>query len=204
MTVGDVAIYRRNWTPEQVLRRVDSLAAAGLELGHQRSGRITALSGEWETMGCQVEMTRESLLAAMAGLGDKQFAFQYWVADDEDADVTCTLQRIGDEVVMEDFGLDGLGGETWKAGQDKVIRLLLKEFLATGPDAVGLVVDRWGTSFETPISESVTGAAIPFLAVPELLVLRPEIAQQHPELGRPTPFHGFAAYDRDDILDLVR
>ncbi|MEV5713333.1 hypothetical protein AB0L41_05520 [Amycolatopsis mediterranei] len=113
MTYGFVRLYRRDWSPGQVRRRVDSLAAAGMVLGHLRTGRITALSGEWETCGEQVGMDRDGVLAAMAGLGEKQFTFQYWMADDEDADVVCTLTRLGD-VVVEDYDLDDImtGGPT--------------------------------------------------------------------------------------------
>ncbi len=202
MNDGFVRLYRRDWSPEQVHRRVDSLAAAGLVPGHVRTGRITALSGEWETCGEQVEMDADSLLAAMAGLGEKQFAFQYWMADDEDADVICTLTRLGD-VVVEDYSLDGFGGPVHRKGQDTVIRPLLAEFRATGPSAIGLVVDRWGPSLETDLDDIVTGGPTPVTVTPELMVLQPEVARRHPELGELVPFGGFLARDTEGILALA-
>lgn len=201
MTYGFVRLYRRDWTPEQVRRRVDSLAATGMVLG--RTGRITALGGEWETIGEQVEMDREGLLAAMAGLGEKQFTFRYWMTDDEDADVVCTLTRLGDGVVVEDYGLDGFGGSIARTGQDTVIRPLLAQFRATGPAAAGLVVDRWGPSLDTDLDDIVTGGPTPVTVTPELMVLRPEVAHRHPELRNLVPFGDFLARDTDGILALA-
>ncbi|MDS0139738.1 MULTISPECIES: hypothetical protein [unclassified Amycolatopsis] len=203
MSDGFVRLYRRDWTPEQVHRRVDSLAAAGMVLSHPRTGRITAISGEGETIGEQVEMNRAGLLAAMAGLGEKQFTFQYWLTDDEDADVVCTVRQAGDGVVVEDYGLDGFGGPVHRKGQDTVIRRILAEFRATGPAAVGLVVDRWGPSLDTDLDDIVTGGPTPVTITPELMVLRPEIARRHFEPGELVPFGDFLARDTDGILALV-
>jgi len=202
MTSGFVRLYRRDWSPEQVHRRVDSLAAAGMVPAHVRTGRITALSGERETIGEQIEMDSDGLLAAMAGLGEKQFTFQYWMADDEDADVVCTLRRLGD-VVVEDYGLDGFGGPVHRKGQDTVIRPLLAEFRATGPSAVGLVVDRWGPSLDTDLDDIVTGGPAPVTVTPELMVLRPEIARRNFAPGQLVPFGDFLARDADGILALA-
>ncbi|GLY71500.1 hypothetical protein [Amycolatopsis taiwanensis] len=204
MSYGFVRLYRRDWTPEQVLRRVDSLAATGMVLGHPRTGRITALSGEWETIGEQVEMTREGVLAAMAGLGEKRFTFQYWLTDDEDADVICMLSRVGADVVVEDYDLDGFGGPVYRIGQNTVIRRVLAEFRATGPAAVGLIVDRWGESKAIDLDDIMTGGPTPVTVVPELLVLQPEIAHRHPELSTLVPFDGFLACDTDGILALAQ
>ncbi|MET8997060.1 hypothetical protein [Amycolatopsis sp. Hca4] len=204
MSDGFVRLYRRDWSPEQARRRVDSLAAAGMVLSHPRTGRITAISGEWETIGEQVEMDREGLLAAMAALPEgEQFTFQYWMADDEDADVVCTLTRLSADVVVEDYDLDGFGGGIARTGQDTVIRPLLAEFRATGPAAVGLVVDRWGPSLDTDLDDIVTGGPTPVTVTPELLVLRPEVAARHPELRYLVPFDGFLARDTDGILALA-
>ncbi|MDX3188941.1 hypothetical protein PV458_11090 [Streptomyces sp. MN03-5084-2B] len=202
MTYGSVRIYRRDWTPEQVHRRVGSLAAAGMVLRHTRTGRITAISGEWETCGEQVEMDRESLLAAMIGLGEESFTFQYWMTDDEDADVTCTLTRIGD-VVVEDYDLDGFGGPVYRKGQDTVIRPLLAEFRATGSSAVGLVVDRWGPALDTDLDDIVTGGPTPVTVTPELMVLRPGIARRNFASRDLVPFGDFLARDTDGILALA-
>ncbi|MFJ1759560.1 hypothetical protein ACIOD2_04535 [Amycolatopsis sp. NPDC088138] len=204
MSDGFVRLYRRDWSPEQALRRVGSLAATGMVLGHPGTGRITALSADPETIGEQVELTRDDLLAAMAGLGEKQFTFQYWLTDDEDSDVICTLSRADDDVVVEEYGLDGLGGPIARTGQDKVIRRLLAEFRATGPAAAGLVVDRWGPSLDTDLDDIVTGGPTPVTVTPELLVLRPEVARRHPELRAPVPFGDFVACDTDGILALAR
>jgi hypothetical protein len=38
---------------------------------------------------------------------------------------------------------------------------------------------------------------------PELMVLRPEIARRHPELGNLVPFGDFLARDTDGILALA-
>jgi hypothetical protein len=203
MSDGFVQLYRRDWTPERVLRRVDSLAATGMVLGYPRTGRITAISGEWETAGEQVEMTREGLLAAMAGLGEKHFTFQYWLTDVEDADVTCMLSRVGADVVAEHYYLDGFGGPVYRIGQNTVIRRILAEFRATGPAAVGLIVDRWGESKENDLDDIVTGGPTPVTVVPELMV-QPEIARRHPELPTLVPFDDFLAYDTDDILALAQ
>jgi hypothetical protein len=202
MNDGFVRLYRRDWSAEQVRRRVASLAAAGLVLGHVRTGRITALSGEWETCGEQVEMDRDGLLAAMAGLGEKQFTFQYWMADDEDAGVVCTLTRLGD-VVVEDYSLDGFGGPVYRKGQDTVIRPLLAEFRATGPSAIGLVVDRWGPSLETDLDDIVTGGPTPVTITPELMVLQPEVARRNFGPGSLVPFGDFLARDTEGILALA-
>jgi hypothetical protein len=127
-------------------------------LRHPRTGRITAISGVGETIGEQVEMDREGLLAAMSALEEKQFTFQYWLTDDEDADVICTLSRVGADVVVEDYGLDGFGGPIARTGQNTVISRVPAEFRATGPAAVGLVVDRWGPRW-TPTSTTSSPAA---------------------------------------------
>jgi hypothetical protein len=112
---------------------VDSLAAAGMVLGQVRTGRITALSGEWETCGEQIEM---------------------------DAGVICTLTRLGD-VVVEDYSLDGFGGPVYRKGQDTVICPLPAEFRSAGPSPIGLVADRWGPSQETDLDDIVTGGPTP-------------------------------------------
>ncbi|GAA3439229.1 hypothetical protein [Kutzneria kofuensis] len=200
MSDGFVRLYRRGWSPESARRRVESLAAAGLVLGHPDTGRITAISGEPETIGEQVELDRADLLAAMGSLGDKRFTFQYWLADDRDADVICTLGRVGPDVVVEDYDLDGLGGPVHRIGQDGVIRRLLAEFQATGAAAVGLVVDRWGPSLDTDLDDIVVGGPTPVTVWPELLVLRPEVAHRHPELSNPVPYGDFLAFDSDGIL----
>ncbi|WAL68833.1 hypothetical protein ORV05_14035 [Amycolatopsis cynarae] len=188
---------------EQVLRRVDSLAASGMVLGYPPTGRITALSREWETAGEQIEMTRDGLLAAMAGLGKEPFSFQYWLTDTEDeASVICLLSQVGADVVVEDYSLDGFGGPVYRLGQNTVIRRILAEFRAT-PSAVGLIVDRWGESKETDLDDIVTGGPTPVTIVPELLVLRPEVARLHPELPALVPFDGFLACDTDGILALA-
>lgn len=46
MSDGFVRLYRRDWSPDQVHRRVESPAAAGMVLRHPRTGRITAISFE--------------------------------------------------------------------------------------------------------------------------------------------------------------
>lgn len=202
MSDGFVRLYRRDWSPAAAAQRVESLAGRGLVPGYPGTGRITAISGEWETIGEQVEMDRDGLLAAMGSLGDKQFTFQYWVADEQDSAVFCTLARISAEVVVEDYSLDGLGGPVYRKGQDVVIRRLLAEFHATGPAAVGLVVDRWGPSLETDLDDIVVGGPTPVTIVPELLVLRPEVAAQHPELTNPLSYGDFVAFDADGILKI--
>jgi hypothetical protein len=186
-----------------VLQRVDSLAAAGMVLRHPGTGRITAISGERETCGEQVEMDRDSLLAAMAGPAGKQFTCQYWVTEIEDGDVICTLSRLGADVVVEDYGLDGFGGPIARTGQDTVIRRLPAEFRATGPSAVGLVVDRWGSSLDIDLDDIVAGGPAPVTVTPELLVLRPEVARRHPELPALVPSGDFLARDTDGILALA-
>ncbi|MFB9689353.1 hypothetical protein [Amycolatopsis plumensis] len=183
---------------------MDLLAARGMVLRHVRTGRITAISGEWETIGEQVEMDREGLLAAMSALPEgKQFTFQYWMTGDEDAGVTCTLTRLGD-VVVEDYDLDGFGLPVYRKGQDTVIRPLLAEFRATGPSAVALVVDRWGPALDTDLDDIVTGGPTPVTVTPELMVLRPDIARRNFDLGRLVPFGDFLAHDTDGILALAR
>ncbi|MEV6442352.1 hypothetical protein [Amycolatopsis sp. NPDC051716] len=77
-----------------------------------------------------------------------------------DADVICTLTRLGD-VVVEYYSLDGFGGPVYRKGQDTVIRPLPAEFRATGPSAIGLVADRWGPSQETDLDDIVTGGPTP-------------------------------------------
>jgi hypothetical protein len=203
MSYGFVRLYRRDWSPEQVLRRVDSLAATGMVLRHPRTGRITAISGESETIGEQVEMTRDSLLAAMFEEVDDQFTFQYWMTEDEDSDVICTLSRVGADVVVEDYDLDGFGGPVYRKGQDTVIRRLLAEFRATGPSAVGLVVDRWGPSLDTDLDDIVIGGPTPVTVTPELMVLRPDIALRKWDPSALVPFGDFLARDIDGILALA-
>ncbi|EWM13401.1 hypothetical protein KUTG_03705 [Kutzneria sp. 744] len=196
-------LYRRDWTPEQVARRVDSLAAAGMVLPHARTKRITAISGQWETIGEQVEMDRDSLLAAMAAVGDEHFTFQYWMADDEDADVATSVRRVNDEVVVEDYGLDGFGGPVYRKGENTVIRPLLAEFQATGTSAVGLVVDRWGTTGIDDQDDIVVGGPSRVTIVPELYVLRPDIALRYWDRSELVPFGDFLAHDTDNILALA-
>lgn len=196
-------LYRRDWSPEQAQRRVDSLATTGMVLGYPGTGRITAISGEFETCGEQIEMNRDELLTAATELGDKPFSFQYWIADEKDSSVICTLSRVGADVVVEDYGLDGFGGPVWRKGQDTIIRRLLAEFRKTGPAAVGLIVDRWETAMDTDVDDIVLGGPTPVTVVPELLVLQPEVARRHPELSTWIPFDGFLAHDIDGILNLA-
>jgi hypothetical protein len=198
MADGFVRLYRRDWTPEQVRRRVDSLAATGMVLAYPGTGRITAI----DEIGEQVEMFRDELIAAMAGLGDKSFTFQYWLEDDQDADVVCTLRPVGDDVVVETYYLDGFGGPVYRKGQDTVIRRLLAEFRATGESAVGLIVDRWGESAADELDDIVLGRPAPITVVPELYVLQPDIALRHWDRSELVPYGDFLAHDTDDILAL--
>jgi hypothetical protein len=144
-------------------------------------------------------MTRDGLLAAMAGVGDKHFTFQYWMTDDADADVISSVRRVGGDVVVEYYSLDGFGGPVYRKGQDTVIRRLLAEFRATEDSAV----DRWGTSGEDDQDDIVIGGPTPVTIVPELMVLRPEVARLHPELPTWVQFGDFLAHDIDGILALT-
>jgi hypothetical protein len=195
MADGFVRLYRRDWTAEQVRRRVESLAASGMVLGYPG----TALDG----IGEQVEMFRGELLATMSGLGDKPFSFQYWMEDDQDSDVVCTLRRVGGDVVSETYYLDGFGGAIYRKGENPVIRRLLAEFRATGTAAVGLIVERWGESGADDLDDIVVDGSAPVTVVPELMALRPEIAQRYWDRSELVSFGDFLAHDTDDILALV-
>ncbi|MFC0542720.1 hypothetical protein [Kutzneria chonburiensis] len=198
MSDGFVRLYRRDWTPARVRRRVDSLAATGMVLAYPGTGRITA----FDEIGEQVEMFREELLAAMAAVGDKHFTFRYWLEDDPDATVIASVRRVGGDVVVEEYSLDGFGGPVYRKGQDTVIRRLLAEFRAT-ESAIGLIVDRWGPSGEDDQDDIVIGGPARVTVVPELMVLRPDIARRNWASSELVPHGDFLAHDTDGILTLA-
>ncbi len=53
------------------------------------------------------------------------------------------------------------------------------------------------------VDDIVVGGPTPVTIVPELLVLRPEVARLHPGLSPWVPFGDFLAHDIDGILNLA-
>ncbi|MEU7524220.1 hypothetical protein AB0A74_00640 [Saccharothrix sp. NPDC042600] len=200
MADGFVHLYQTEWSVVRAALRISSLAVAGVMLANPNTKKIHSL--EWDDQRDTLVPIDEDVLMRWLALADRdEVSFNFWF--DANTDLCYRVRRVTSEVVVEEFSLDGFGGPRYELGQDKVIRLVIDEMHRTGPAVVGLVADRWGTSLEMDIDDAVITGMTPVTIYPELLILRPEVADRHPELRDwgPRPYGEFTAFDPTRILD---
>lgn len=205
MADGFVRLYSTGWSPVRAALRIASLEVAGVGLVNPNTKQIHGDEYTDETCTALAAVDEDELMRALA-LADperERVTVKFWFPDG--ADLVWSVSRGVHGVVIEEFDLDGFGGPSYQLGQDVVIRMVLDEMDRTGADVVGLVVDRWGGSLEMDLDDAVITGVTPVTEQPELLVLRPGVAELHPELKErdwQVRLHGeFVAFDRNGILD---
>lgn len=207
MADGYVHLYRTGWSPERVDQRVASVAAAGGTVENPDTGLI--ITGEFDDRNEPVPVDRDELVRALALADRDTQSVTFWLGVSND--LFYTVRRVSPEVVVEQFDLVGFrhpepfvhSGVVPEMTQDEVIHLVLGWMRELGSEAVGLLVDRWGSSLEIDVDDVVLGGPTPVTIRPDLVVLRPEVADLHPELadwGRRT-YGRFVAFDPTGILD---
>ncbi len=207
MQDGYVHLYRTGWSSEQVAERIAAVEAAGGTLEYPDTGLIFA--GEFDDRNEPIPADRDDVVRALA-LSDRDSQFvSFWLGTPNP--LWYTVSRVSPDVVLEDFRIAGFrqpepfvhSGHVPEMTQDEVIHLVLGWMRELGSEAVGLLVDRWGSSLEIDVDDVVLGGPTPVTIRPDLVVLRPEVADLHPELadwGRRT-YGRFVAFDPTGILD---
>lgn len=117
-----------------------------------------------------------------------------------DLDVPRAVRRVSAEAVVEEFTL---ARPAEPDAQDRAIGQVLTRARQLGDALLGVVVDRTGTARALDLDGVVLGRPVPVDLVPDLLVLRPEVAVRHPELSRfgVRVCGPFTAFDPDRLLD---
>ncbi|ATE53571.1 hypothetical protein [Actinosynnema pretiosum] len=115
-----------------------------------------------------------------------------------DRGVRCAMRRVAPEAVVEESPLDADPD-----AQDRLITLVLTRARQLGDALLGLAVDRGGTTRALDLDGVVLGRPVPVDHVPDLLILRPEVAVRHPELSRCglRVCGPFTAFDPAGLLD---
>jgi hypothetical protein len=177
MSDGFLFWYEHGWGPQRAAARIAGLEAAGLMLGHPGDGRVTAISGEPDSLGEQIEVDRATVLRRAAVDTNSEFSFQYWI--DADIDVFCTVRRIAADSVVQQMYLDGLS----VAQQDFVVGAVLEQIRASPGQTFGIIVDRRGGSVGEDWDAIVGGTAHRVAVRADLVGLQRSVAVRHPELG---------------------
>lgn len=176
MSNGFAFWYENDWTPQRAVERITSLDAAGLRLAHPSTGRITALSGDDDTAGEQIDIDRATLLERAAVQADQEFDFQYWI--DVDVDVVCAIERLTPDLVVQRLYLDGLSSE-----QQRFVIAVVFDQIRTSPRSTrGLIIDLTGGSGNEDWDALTAGAPERIAVRADAMVLPSAAARQHPEL----------------------
>lgn len=177
MSDGFIYWYRTGWEPADAQVLLQTLEAGGLSLGNPVTGRITAITNGPDSWGEQIPVHRFSL-AHSAGLTDvEEFNFQLWV--NGDADVFTRLRRLRGDIVVAEFGLDGLRVDE----REQAVRTIVSAIRSELVRSIGFVVDRLGVAEEVDWDSAVTTGTAQLHAWPDTLAVRPEVTAGLPELG---------------------
>jgi hypothetical protein len=196
MSDGFLFWYQGDWTPRRARECVAGLEAAGMSLGHRKTGRITAISSAEESLGEQVDIDREALLRRVALDVESDFTFQYWI--DVDVDVVSTVQRLAPDLVVQRLYLDGLTTDQVQF----VVGLVADQIRVGRGSTRGMVVDRRGDSANEDWDAIVAGAAERVAVRANVVGLPREVAAMHPEVygGTTTSLADLVVFDPEGLL----
>lgn len=175
---GFIHWYENGWSAARAGRTVARVESLGLTLsdpGTERSALLTRLS--------LIEATSIDL--------------EYWL--DEETALYCRFRRVSQEVVAQEFDLDGLSA----VEQHQLVRGIAELFGEDSTNTVGFVVDRSGCSQDVEWDEVVLGHPKIVTVRPDVLALPTAVIDTlHPELHRLTgrPLGALTVYDRVNVL----
>lgn len=177
MSDGFIYWYRTDWEPADAQVLLQSLGARELSLSNPATGRITRITNGPDSWGEQVPVDRESLANAAGLTGIEEVNFQLWA--NSDADVYTRFRRLRGDVVVAEFGLDGLRVDE----REQAVRTIVGAIRSELGRSIGFVIDRLGVAEDVDWDSVVTKGAAQLTAWPDTLAVRPEVAARLPELA---------------------
>ncbi|MDJ0347070.1 hypothetical protein QMK19_33535 [Streptomyces sp. H10-C2] len=177
MSDGFIYWYETDWSAPRVVARLAELEKHGLLLANPESGVITEISDDWDTLGNQVVVQRADLLRHAVLDDSTELTFQFWITGA--TDVICRVRRVKSNIVVHEFGLDGLTA----AELANTVRVLYAEVGGNLTHSLGWIADTIGASEEVNWDAVVTGDKTPIRPVPDILIIPHDIAAEHPELA---------------------
>lgn len=186
MSGGFVRIYQTGWSPDRAAARISSLARSGITLVHPVLGQVRGWDAERDE---PVSFAEDDVRRWLELVHRDCVDFQFWF--DADHDLGYRAERLRPDVVVEEFVLDG-------TDRAEVVRLMHAEVERLGSDVVGFVVDQWGDSLEFDLDDAVLTGGTPVSVAPDLLLVRPEVAEALNAKAAGTPGAGILpAWRRD-------
>jgi hypothetical protein len=171
---GFIHWYENGWSAARADRTVARIESLGLTLSDP-------------------QQQRADLLERLA-LTDRAAAdVEYWL--DEETALYCRFRRVSEDVVAQEFDLDGLS----TVEQHQLVTGIVELFNEDAANTVGFVVDRSGNSQDVEWDDVVLGQPRIVTVRPDTLALPAELVDRlHPELNRLTgrPVGALMLFDR--------
>ena len=175
---GFIHWYENGWSAGRADRTVARIESLGLTLSDPQTQRA-------------------GLLAKLALAETAAIDVEYWL--DEDTALYCRFRRVGQDVVAQEFDLDGLS----VVEQNQLVQGIVELFGEDCSHTVGFVLDRSGSSQDVEWDDVVLGHPKIVTVRPDMLALPAELIDRlHPELAKLTgrPLGGLTLFDRTNTL----
>ncbi|QUQ69887.1 hypothetical protein [Kutzneria sp. CA-103260] len=171
---GFIHWYENGWSAARADRTVARIESLGLTLSDP-------------------QQQRAGLLQRLALTDCAAVDVEYWL--DEETALYCRFRRVGEDVVAQEFDLDGLS----TVEQQQLVAGIVELFSEDAANTVGFVVDRSGSSQDVEWDDVVLGLPRIVTVRPDTLALPAELVDRlHPELTRLTgrPLGALMLFDR--------
>lgn len=171
---GFIHWYENGWSTARADRTVARIESLGLALPDPQTQRAGLLERLALTESAAVDV-------------------EYWL--DAETALYCRFRRVSEEVVAQEFDLDGLS----TVEQHQLVTGIIELFNEDATNTVGFVVDRSGGSQDVEWDDVVLGHPKIVTVRPDVLALPAELVDRlHPELNRLTgrPAGPLMVFDR--------
>ena len=171
---GFIHWYENGWSAARADRTVARIESLGLTLSDPQQQRADLLD--------RLALTDCAAVDA-----------EYWL--DEETALYCRFRRVSEDVVAQEFDLEGLS----TVEQHQLVAGIVELFNEDAANTVGFVVDRSGNSQDVEWDDVVLGQPRIVTVRPDTLALPAELVDRlHPELNRLTgrPLGALMLFDR--------
>ena len=171
---GFIHWYENGWSAARADRTVARIESLGLTLS-------------------EPETQRAELLDRLTLADSASVDVEYWL--DEETALYCRFRRVGEDVVAQEFDLDGLS----TVEQHQLVTGIVELCNEDAANTLGFVVDRSGASQDVEWDDVVLGHPKIVTVRPDVLALPLELVDRlHPELNRLTgrPVGPLTVFDR--------
>ncbi|MBV8932920.1 MAG: hypothetical protein JOZ47_22670 [Kutzneria sp.] len=187
---GFIHWYEGDWSTWRAGRTVARIESLGLNLSEQ-------IGLPEETVLSEQDAQRHALLTRLALTRTRTVDVAYRL-DDRTA-LHCRFRRVDEDIVVQEFDLDGLS----TIERNQLVRGIIELFGDDPASTVGFVADRSGRSEDVDWDDVVLGHPRIITVRPDMLALpTPLVDQLHPELYLlvGSRLGALTVYDRTNLL----